>query len=96
MEWQQGDEQPGDNASGQKPRAGIMALVGEPGPGGMIRFVQQFEIGRGDYTAERQRWQDQEGPSTPEAVVALGEEILREQEAGRLGPTGPETRVFRP
>jgi len=77
-------------------RAGMDALVRELGPVGMIRFLQQFETGRGDYTAERQRWQDQEGPSTPEAVIALGEEILREQEAGRLGPVSPQTQVLRP
>jgi len=77
-------------------RAGMDALVRELGPVGMIRFLQQFETGRGDYTTERQRWQDQEGPSTPEAVIALGEEILREQEAGRLGPVSPQTQVLRP
>lgn len=77
-------------------RAGVEVLVRELGPVGMVRFLQQFETGRGDYTAERQRRQDQEGPSTPEAVVALGEAILRDQEAGRLGPVSPRTQVLRP
>lgn len=77
-------------------RAGVEALARELGPVGMIRFLQQFETGRGDYTAERQRRQDQEGPSAPGGVVALGEALMREQEAGRLGPVGPHTRVLRP
>lgn len=62
-----------------------------------MRHVRgQSEAGSGDYTAERQRRQDQEGPSTPEAVIALGEELLREQNAGRLGPVSPHTQFVRP
>jgi hypothetical protein len=33
--------------------AGIEALVKALGPVGMARFFQQFDLGRGDYTAER-------------------------------------------
>ena len=36
-------------------RAGIEALVKALGPVGMARFLQQFDPGRGDYTAERDR-----------------------------------------
>ncbi len=77
-------------------RAGVAALVRELGPVCMVRFLQQFEAGRGDHTAERRRWEDQEGPSTSEAVVALGGPIRREREAGRLGPVGPRTQGLRP
>jgi len=34
-------------------RAGIEALVKALGPVGMARFFQQFNLGHGDYTAER-------------------------------------------
>jgi hypothetical protein len=34
-------------------RAGIEALARELGPTGMIRFLQQYEPGAGDYTAEK-------------------------------------------
>jgi hypothetical protein len=34
-------------------RAGLDALVRELGPVGMIRFLQQFETGSGDYSTER-------------------------------------------
>lgn len=34
-------------------RAGIDALVKALGPIGMVRFLQQFDLVRGDYTAER-------------------------------------------
>ena len=37
-------------------RAGIEALTRELGPVGMVRFLQQFETGHGDYTAERREW----------------------------------------
>ena len=36
--------------------AGLEALARELGPVGMVRFLQQFETGRGDYSAERHRW----------------------------------------
>jgi hypothetical protein len=36
-------------------RAGIEALVKALGPVGMARFFQQFDLGHGDYTAERDR-----------------------------------------
>jgi hypothetical protein len=36
-------------------RAGIDALVKALGPVGMARFLQQFDPGQGDYTAERSR-----------------------------------------
>lgn len=35
-------------------QAGIEALVKALGPVGMARFLQQFDPGRGDYTAERE------------------------------------------
>ncbi|MGI9107482.1 MAG: hypothetical protein ACR2G4_14690 [Pyrinomonadaceae bacterium] len=37
-------------------RAGLEALARELGPVGMARFLQQFEIGRGDYSVERHQW----------------------------------------
>lgn len=37
-------------------RAGIDALAKTLGPVGMIRFLQQFDPGKGDYTKEREQW----------------------------------------
>lgn len=37
-------------------RQGLAALHRELGPVGMVRFLQQFETGSGDYTAERHAW----------------------------------------
>lgn len=34
---------------------GLEALARELGPVGMVRFLQQFEKGRGDYTSEREK-----------------------------------------
>jgi hypothetical protein len=37
-------------------QVGLKALVRELGPVGLIRFLQQFETGQGNYTIERQTW----------------------------------------
>lgn len=36
--------------------AGLEALTRELGVEGMVRFLQQFDIGSGDYTKERYTW----------------------------------------
>jgi len=38
--------------------AGMEALSRELGVVGMIRFMQQFEMGRGDYSQDRHEWLD--------------------------------------
>jgi hypothetical protein len=38
--------------------AGLEALTRELGVVGMIRFLQQFEMGHGDYSVERHQWLD--------------------------------------
>jgi hypothetical protein len=40
-------------------RKGLEALRRELGPAGMIRFLQQFDSGSGDYARERHVWVDQ-------------------------------------
>ena len=37
-------------------RTGLQALSRELGPVGLVRFLQQFEVGSGDYTTERHDW----------------------------------------
>jgi hypothetical protein len=37
---------------------GLIALRERLGRAGMIRFLQQFESGAGDYAAERREWVD--------------------------------------
>jgi hypothetical protein len=37
-------------------RSGLEALSRELGPYRMVRFLQQFEAGKGDYTRERHQW----------------------------------------
>ncbi len=36
--------------------AGLRSPSRDLGPVGLIRFLQQFETGHGDYTAERHHW----------------------------------------
>jgi len=35
---------------------GLKALAEALGPVGMVRFLQQFDIGKGDYTKDRKKW----------------------------------------
>jgi hypothetical protein len=37
-------------------RTGLEALAARLGPDGMVRFLQQFETGSGDYTKDRHQW----------------------------------------
>jgi hypothetical protein len=37
-------------------RSGLEALSRELGPYRMVRFLQQFQAGKGDYTQERHQW----------------------------------------
>jgi len=37
-------------------QTGMEILVREMGTVGLIRFLQQFDLGHGDYTAERHLW----------------------------------------
>jgi hypothetical protein len=37
-------------------KEGLDALLKALGPIGMIRFLQQFETGKGNYTIEREKW----------------------------------------
>lgn len=56
-------------------KVGIESLSQTLGPVGMVRFLQQIDMGSGDYTEERERW--------------LGEitlnDIARDIEEGRPG-----------
>jgi len=54
---------------------GLEALSRELGPVGMVRFLQQFETGHGDYSTDRHQWLDQ---LTVEEVVA---QIKRRRDA---------------
>jgi hypothetical protein len=36
--------------------AGLQALSRDLGPVGLVRFLQQFEMGHGDYSTERHDW----------------------------------------
>ena len=52
-------------------QAGLQALSNALGPVGMIRFLQQFEAGSGDYTQERHAWlKDEDVHSIAEKILA--------------------------
>ncbi len=37
---------------------GLQAIANELGPVGLVRFLQLFETGKGDYSKERHEWVD--------------------------------------
>lgn len=41
-------------------KMGIDALAKALGPIGMVKFIQSFDLGKGDYTKERFQWLDQD------------------------------------
>jgi len=58
-------------------RLEIEALTKALGPAGMARFMQQFEMGSGDYTRDRDKFL---GNPTIEEIVAEIKEMQREQQ----------------
>ncbi len=53
---------------------GLKALERQLGPDGMIRFLQEFETGWGDYTKERHKWLNEK------SVEALAEKIVKKRQ----------------
>ena len=51
-------------------RRGLEALRRELGRAGMIRFLQQFETGSGDYARDRHSWVDQSSLNQIRAAAA--------------------------
>jgi hypothetical protein len=54
---------------------GYRALLQELGPVNLVRFLQQFETGYGDYTQERHEWLDQY------TVEEIAQEVQRHRDA---------------
>lgn len=63
-------------------REGFDALLERLGPADAIRFLQQYDSGHGDYTAERHKWLD--GLTVDEVVRAME----KEQAEGGVGKNG--------
>ena len=61
-------------------RAGLQALRERLGRAGMIRFLQQFDAGRGDYARERHEWVDQ---TTLDDLKALAGGKPKRRRSGR-------------
>ena len=56
---------------------GLKALERHLGPDGMIRFIQQYEVGYGDYTTDRHQWLKET------SVEELVEKIQRISKVGK-------------
>ncbi|MBI4582260.1 MAG: hypothetical protein HY718_21380 [Planctomycetes bacterium] len=67
-------------------REGLRALQERLGRAGMIRFLQQFETGSGDYAVERHKWVD--GTSLAELKSLAGKTSSRRRRPSRRRPAG--------
>ena len=56
---------------------GFEALLRELGPAGAIRFIQQYETGRGDYTRDRRKILPKK------SVREIGNEIMKKRRSKR-------------
>ncbi|HEX2210010.1 MAG TPA: hypothetical protein VHG93_20205 [Longimicrobium sp.] len=75
-------------------RAGLDVLLRELGVVGMVRFIQQFDPGSGDYTAERARLH---ANTTTEGVMAAIQKVHAESKRAPNPPRRqPPTRTFSP
>jgi hypothetical protein len=63
--------------------AGLQALVRALGPAGMLRFLQEFDRGHGDYTAERYQWLARTN------VQTLAKQITAARETEQHSPAQP-------
>ena len=61
-------------------REGFEALRERLGRADMIRFLQQFETGRGDYAKERHEWVDRTSLDEIERLAANGDPELNESQ----------------
>jgi hypothetical protein len=57
-------------------RNGLAALARELGTVGMVRFLQQFETGQGDYSTDRHQWLGDE------SVAAIAEKLQSRRSDG--------------
>ena len=72
-------------------RAGCEALLRELGPAGMLKFLQQFEKGRGDYTLERHQWLVADAKTTFEQIQEMEKQRASIQPAPKAGSTKVES-----
>lgn len=54
---------------------GFEALIRELGPGGAIRFIQQYEAGQGDYTRDRKKFLPKK------SIRQIGREIIKARQS---------------
>lgn len=73
-------------------KQGYQALVDSLGVVGMLRFLQQLEVGYGDYTAERHQWLDELNLADFQSYIQHEKSI----NSGELSDRRPLDRQKRP
>ncbi len=69
-------------------RARLVALRQRLGRAGMIRFLQQFDIGAGDYAVERHDWVDRVPLEELRSLAAQGGRTRRKSRTRRPRSAG--------
>jgi hypothetical protein len=67
---------------------GYEALARELGPADFVRFLQQFETGKGNYTEERHRWLDQVDEETLIERIQQRREAVPSSTQGKAAEEG--------
>lgn len=57
-------------------KLGLTALARELGPYGLLRFLQQYDVGSGDYTRDRHQWL---GSSTVDEIASEVESFRKQR-----------------
>jgi hypothetical protein len=76
-------------------REGLQALQARLGRAGMVRFLQQFETGAGDYAAERHEWVDRTSLSQLKALSGKPRKRPAKEDVPRATPAATR-RIRRP
>ena len=63
-------------------REGLAALKKQLGVAGMVRFLQQFEHGIGDYASERHKWVDATGMDQIRSLASANRKGRKIRKAG--------------
>ena len=75
-------------------RAGLEVLARELGPLGMVRFLQQFETGCGDYSVDRHSWLESSDVRTLAGKIQQRRQKPAARDGSRVVLTSREKQVL--
>ena len=73
-------------------KEGLEVLAKNLGPLGMVRFIQSFDLGKGDYTKERFQWLDLSMEEIVREIVEKRTKALPKKKASNYGAKTADER----